>query len=243
MDFVTGLPPTTNNLNMILVVVDRFSKRAHFIATRKTLDTSHLIDLLFRYVFSYHGFPRTITSDRDIRITAGKYQEFTRRLGIKSTMSTPNHPQTDGQTERTIQTLNRMLRAYDSTDIENWHKYLPQIEFVYNSTANRTLGASPFEIDLGYAPNEPVLKTDEELNARDFSAVEMSRRLKAITLQAKERLEAAQVEMEVNNNKGRKPLILERGDDVLVHRDEYFPFTLVPSTSSKKSMTTLMKSD
>ncbi|QLQ79232.1 hypothetical protein HG537_0B05790 [Torulaspora globosa] len=211
MDFVTGFPPTTNNLDMILVVVDRFSKRAHFIATRKTLNAAQLLDPLFRYVFAYHGFPRTITSDRDVRITADKYQELTKRLGIKSTTSTANYPQTDGQTERTIQTLNRMLKAYTPTDIDNWNKYLPLIEFVYNSTPNRTLEETPFEIDLGYIPNEPVIKTDNDINARNFSAVDLARRLKAITLQAKEHLEAAQIEMEVNNNKRRKPLILNIG--------------------------------
>ncbi|CAI4062432.1 gag-pol fusion protein SKDI_07G3580 [Saccharomyces kudriavzevii IFO 1802] len=222
MDFVTGLPLTTNDLNMILVVVDRFSKRAHFIATRKTADASQLINTLFRYIFSYHGFPKTITSDRDIRITAEKYQELTKRLGIKSTMSSANHPQTDGQSERTIQTLNRLLRAYASTNTRNWHTYLPQIEFVYNSTPTRTLGKSPFEIDLGYTPNAPTIKTDCEINARSFTAVELARHLKAITIQTKERLESAQIEMETNNNQRRKTLLLNIGDHVLVHRDAYF---------------------
>ena len=222
MDFVTGLPPASNNLNMILVVVDRFSKRAHFIATRKTLDATQLIDLLFRYIFSYHGFPRTITSDRDVRMTADKYQELTKRLGIKSTMSSANHPQTDGQSERTIQTLNRLLRAYASTNIQNWHVYLPQIEFVYNSTPTRTLGKSPFEIDLGYLPNTPAIKSDDEVNARSFTAVELAKHLKALTIQTKEQLEHAQIEMETNNNQRRKPLLLNIGDHVLVHRDAYF---------------------
>ncbi|CCF58747.1 hypothetical protein KAFR_0F01500 [Kazachstania africana CBS 2517] len=191
LDFASGFSLSYSQNGIILIVVDRFSKRAHFIPTKKPLDSAGVINLLFRHIFAYHGFPRTITSDRDIRMTSFLYRELTDRLGIKLTMSSANHPQTDGQSERTIQTLNRLLRTYTARDHGNWDKYLPQIEFVYNSTPTRTLGKSPFEIDLGYQPNEPILRTDNEINARNFNDVDMTKHLKAISIQTKEVLEQA----------------------------------------------------
>ncbi|QLQ82255.1 hypothetical protein HG537_0H00170 [Torulaspora globosa] len=97
MDFATDPPRTLQGNDMILIVVCSFSKGAHFIPCQKTLNSRGVIDLLYRFVFVYHGFPRTITSDRDIRFTSKFFKETTARLGIRLTMSSSNHPQTDGQ--------------------------------------------------------------------------------------------------------------------------------------------------
>ncbi|EDO18644.1 Tkp3 protein [Vanderwaltozyma polyspora DSM 70294] len=222
MDFATGLPPAFGGENMIMVVVDRFTKRAHFIAAQTPLHSSDVLNLMFRYIFAYHGFPKTITSDRDVRFTSNIYREFTERLGIKLTMSSSNHPQTDGQSERVIQILNRLLRTYAFSDHRRWAWLLPQVEFVYNSTPNRTLGMSPFEADLGYVPNAPLLKTDGELDARHTGGVEWTRRVKAITMRIQDALTEAQAEMEVEQNRKRRPLIFEKGEFALVHRNAYF---------------------
>ena len=99
-----------------MVIVDRFSKRAPFIATNKTLTSDGVLQLFYRYIFSYHGFPQTTVSDRDIRFVSGAYKELTSRLGISLQMSSSNHPQTDGQTECVNKTLGRLLRSYCSTE-------------------------------------------------------------------------------------------------------------------------------
>lgn len=141
MDFATDSPTTRSGHDMILIVVCRFSKRAHFIPCAKTLDARGVIDLLYRFIFAYHGFTKTITSDRDTLLTAKLFREFAERLGINLTMSSSNHPQTDGQSERSIQTLNRLLRTYANFDHALWDVILPQIEYVYynkRGTANST---------------------------------------------------------------------------------------------------------
>ena len=144
IDFVTGLPTTDSNSDMIMVVVDRFSKRAHFVATNKTLNSQGVLNLLFRYIFAYHGFPNTIVSDRDIRFTSSAYEELTKRLGIKLLLSSSNHPETDGQTENVNKTLGRLLPTYCAQDHNIWDTFLSLLEFVFNSTYQVGIGSTPF---------------------------------------------------------------------------------------------------
>lgn len=157
MDFVTGIPMPRSGKDMIMVVVDRFSKRAHFIAESKDLNSTDPLQALFRFVFCYYGFPQPIVSVRDIRFKSGFYTEVTDRLRIKLLKSTSNHPQTDGQTEAVDKTLNRLLRTFCSNDQTVWDLFLPHLEFVYNSTPQTATGTAPFEIDLGYITKEPLL--------------------------------------------------------------------------------------
>ena len=222
IDFISGLPTTLSKHDSILVVVDRFSKRAHFIPTKKETNANISLQLLYRFVFCYHGFPRTIVSDRDTQFISSAYQELTKRLGIKLHMSSANHPQTDGQTESINKILGRLLRSYCWRDQDQWDRFLPQAEFVYNSTYNSATRSTPFEVDLGYIPNEPLLDTTNELSARNFSQVDLVRHLKAITLQVKDALGERQVEMQVKNNEQRRAITFSVGEMVLLHRDAYF---------------------
>lgn len=222
VDFITGLPTTKNGFDMIMVVCDRFSKRIHLIATKKTATSTDVIRLWYRYIFSYHGFPRTIVSDRDIRFTSGGYKELTERLGIKLLMSSSNHPQTAGQTESSNKTIGRLLRTFCSTDYDCWDIFLPHLEFVYNSTYQRAIRASPFEVDLGYIPNEPLLGTHNELDARRSAPVDMVKHLKAITLRTQDFLKHQQEAMENQVNPSRNLETFTVGDMVLLHRDAYF---------------------
>ena len=140
IDFLTGLPTTKKGYDMIMVVIDKFTKRSHFVACeKKVTGEMAMIDLLFRYVFAYHGFPKTITSDRDGRFVSVAYQELANKLGIKLKMSSSNHPQTNGQAERCIQVLNQLLRIYTKEYRQEWDIMLPQVEFAYNSTFNLSL--------------------------------------------------------------------------------------------------------
>ncbi|GJW55496.1 putative reverse transcriptase domain-containing protein [Tanacetum coccineum] len=111
MDFITKLPRTRNGHDAIWVVVDRLTKSAHFLAIREDYSTEKLARLYTDEIVARHGVPVSIISDRDARFTSRLWQTFQKALGTRLDMSTAYHPQTDGQSERTIQTLEDMLRA------------------------------------------------------------------------------------------------------------------------------------
>ncbi|KAH3901663.1 uncharacterized protein SCDLUD_001433 [Saccharomycodes ludwigii] len=222
IDFITGLPPSRRHNDMIMVVVDRFSKRSHWIAMKKTANSKDILQYLYRYIFAMHGFPRTIVSDRDIRFTASVYEELTKRLGIKLLFSSSNHPQTDGQTEAVNKIVNRLLRTFCSQDQDYWDVYLPHMEFCYNSTPVTSTGISPFQADIGYTPNTPLLDTTNELDTRNFNATKMTKHLKALSLRINDSLQLRQEQMEETTNAKRKEIDFHIGEYALLHRDAYF---------------------
>ncbi|GJS21741.1 putative reverse transcriptase domain-containing protein, partial [Tanacetum coccineum] len=111
MDFVTKLPKTTNGYDTIWVIFDRLTKSAHFLPMRETDPMEKLMKIYMKEVVTRHGVPVSIISDRDGRFTSLFWKALNKALGTRLDMSTAYHPETDGQSERTIQTLEDMLRA------------------------------------------------------------------------------------------------------------------------------------
>ncbi|WP_163014109.1 DDE-type integrase/transposase/recombinase, partial [Streptomyces sp. S1] len=149
MDFVVGLPRTPSGNDAIWVVVDRLTKSAHFIAIKLSFSVEQLAELYVAQIVRYHGIPKSIISDRDGRFTSKFWRSVHQAMGTKLTFSTAFHPQTDGQSERTIQTLEDMLRACVMDFKGTWDKKLPLIEFSYNNSFQASIGMAPYEALYG----------------------------------------------------------------------------------------------
>jgi len=133
MDFVVGLPKTPKGFDSIWVIVERLTKSAHFIPINIIFSLEKLTSLYISEIVKLHGVPSSIVSDRDPRFTSRFWESLNRALGTKLRISSAYHPQTDGQTERTIQSLEDFLRVCVLEQKGSWESFLPLIEFTYNN--------------------------------------------------------------------------------------------------------------
>ncbi|KAL5612528.1 uncharacterized protein BROUX77_002684 [Berkeleyomyces rouxiae] len=151
LDFITGLP-VSNSFDMILVVVDRLSKMAHFIPCDSSLDAAGFAKLYLSAVYRLHGLPLDIVSDRGSLFTSAFSKALAKLLGIKQNLSTAFHPQTDGQTERVNSILEQYLRGYTNYRQDNWADLLPLAEFSYNDSESSSTMLTPFFANHGFHP-------------------------------------------------------------------------------------------
>ncbi|GJS01342.1 putative reverse transcriptase domain-containing protein [Tanacetum coccineum] len=156
MDFVTKLPKTASGQDTIWVIVDRLTKSAHFLPMKETDSMEKLTRQYLKEVVSRHGVPVLIISDRDSKFTSHFWKSLNEALGTQLDMSTAYHPQTDGQSERTIQTLEDMLRACVMDFGKGWDRHLPLIEFSYNNSYHTSIKAAPFEALYGRKCRSPI---------------------------------------------------------------------------------------
>ena len=156
MDFVMGLPRTLKGNNAIWVIVDRLTKSAHFLPIRWGSNLEQLAEKYMNEIVWLHGVPVSIVSDRDPRFTSRLWDSLQRALGTKLHMSTAFHPQSDGQSERTIQTLEEMLRACVIEFQDTWDKYVALIEFAYNNQYHNNIGMAPYEALYGRKCRSPL---------------------------------------------------------------------------------------
>ncbi|GKB91486.1 putative reverse transcriptase domain-containing protein [Tanacetum coccineum] len=151
------LPRTKSGYDTIRVIVDRLTKSAHFLAIREDYSTERLTRLYIDEIVARHGVPVLIISDQDRRFTLRFWQTLQKALGTRLDMSTTYHPQTDGQSERTIQTLEDMSRACVIDFGGNWDVHLPLVEFSYNNSYHSSIRCAPFEELYGRKCRSPVL--------------------------------------------------------------------------------------
>ena len=214
MDFVTKLPRTPSGNDMVWVIVDRLTKSAHFLATRQDVPLTKMAKMYIDEIVSKHGVPLSIVSDRDTRYVSSFWKSLQRALGTRVNLSTAYHPQTDGQSERTIQTLEDMLRACVLEYGGAWDDHLKLIEFSYNNSYHASIGMPPFEMLYGrrcrtpscwMEPGEKQITGPEiiEISAEKFNI-------------AKEALRVARERQKTYADKKRRPVEFEVGDLVML---------------------------
>nr|GEY97768.1 putative reverse transcriptase domain-containing protein [Tanacetum cinerariifolium] len=159
IDFVTKLPKSSQGYYTIWVTVDRLTKSAIFTPIRETDPMDKLARIYLKEVVTRHGIPISISSDRDPRFASNFWRSLQNALGTRLDMSTAYHPETDGQSERTIQTLKDMLRACAINFRKGWVNHLPLVKFSYNNSYHVTIKAAPFEALYGRKCCSPVCWT------------------------------------------------------------------------------------
>src|SRR5438309_172287 len=149
MDLVTGLP-MDEGFDSVCMVVDRFSKEINVFPVTSKLTAQELAAEFKERIWRKHGLPKSILSDRGPQFISGFWQELLERLGVKSRLTSPYHPQGDGQTERTQRTWLQYLRLYAKEN--DWVSWLTPMEFAYNSAVHEATGFSPFSLSRTYKP-------------------------------------------------------------------------------------------
>ena len=216
MDFISGLPRTRKGNNSIWVIVDRLTKSAHFIPM-KTGEKMHMLplaELFVNEIVSRHGQPVSITSDRDSRFVSRFWKTLHESMGTKLQFSTAYHPQTDGQSERTIQTLEDMLRACVLDFKTQWDETLPLCEFAYNNSYHSSIGMAPFEALYGRRCRTPVCW--EEVGIRSFHGPTMVSETSDKVKLIQERLKVARSRQKSYADSHRRDLHFKEGDKVFL---------------------------
>ena len=215
MDMITDLP-LVDSMDSILVVVDRFTKMAHFLPCSKTLNSTALADLFVKEIFRLHGLPADIVSDRGSIFVSQFWQFLMKNLGIKQKLSSAYHPETDGQTEKVNDTLEQYLRCYSNYLQTNWVKLLPLAEFAYNSAVHDSSKFSPFVATYGYEP--PLDLSTEILPETPPTTELMINRLKENFEIITQELSLAQQTAKRFADKTRQDFTFNVGDMVYLNR-------------------------
>ncbi|KAJ3473638.1 hypothetical protein NLI96_g12900 [Meripilus lineatus] len=201
MDFIVKLP-VSHGYDSIWVVCDRLTRAAHFIPCQESLTASELAWLFLDRIFRLHGLPESIVSDRGSVFVSKFWTELTTLLQIDHRASTAYHPQTDGLTERTNQTLETYLRAYCSYQQDDWVDYLPVAEFAFNNSENSSTKQTPFFANLAYHPTfEPSITSRSSTPA----AQDLAQRLDIIHSELKAELHHAQSLQSKYHDRSRTP--------------------------------------
>jgi hypothetical protein len=185
MDFIEGFP-RVGGISVILTVVDRFSKYAHFIPLGYPYTAISIAKAFFDNIVKLHGIPCSIVSDRDLVYTSTFWTKLFRLSGVQLRMSTPFHPQTDGQSEVTNRIVGVYLRCLAGDQPRSWLRWLPWAEYCYNTSFHTSLRATPFHVVYGRDPlpllsyegdQSKVPTVDQQLIEHDEFLAEIKDRL------------------------------------------------------------------
>ncbi|GJU08282.1 putative reverse transcriptase domain-containing protein [Tanacetum coccineum] len=214
MDFVTKLSKSSQGHDTICVVVDRLTKSTTFTLMRETDSMERLVRMYLKEVVTRHGIPVSIICDHDPRFASNFLRSLQKALGTSLDMSIAYHPQTDGQSERTIQTLEDMLRACVIDFGNGWVKHLPLVEFSYNNSYHASIKAAPFEALYGQKCRSPVCWA--EVGEVQLTGPEIVQETTEKVIQIKQRIQAARDRQKSYADLKCKPMEFQVGDRVML---------------------------
>ncbi|GKC91088.1 putative reverse transcriptase domain-containing protein [Tanacetum coccineum] len=194
--------------------MDRLTKSAHFLPMREDNKMVRLARLYLNEIVARHGVMISIVSDRDSHFTSRFWQSMRKALGTCLDMSTAYHPQTDGQSERTIQTLEDILRACVLDFEGSWDVHLPLVEFLYNNSYHSSVRCAPFEALYGRKCRSLIMWA--EVGEGQLIGLELVQETTEKISQIKDRLKAARERQKSYADKRMKPLEFSVGDYVLL---------------------------
>ncbi|GKC59772.1 putative reverse transcriptase domain-containing protein, partial [Tanacetum coccineum] len=204
MDFVTKLPKSSQGYDTIWMIVDRLTKSAIFVPMRETDPMEKLARMYLKEVVTRHEIPVSIICDRDPRFALNFWRSLQKALGTNLDMSTTYHPQTDRQSERTIQTLEDMLHACAIDFGKGWVNHLPLVEFSYNNSYHASIKAAPFEALYGRKCRSPVCWA--EVGQVQLTGPEIVQETTEKIIQIKQRMQAACDRQKSYADLKRKPM-------------------------------------
>ncbi|GJV36151.1 putative reverse transcriptase domain-containing protein [Tanacetum coccineum] len=214
MDFVTKLRKSPQGHDTIWVIVDRLTKSVIFTPMRETDSMEKLARLYIKEVVVRHGIPVSIICDRDPRFTSRFWRSLQKVLGTSLDMSTAYHPEIDRQSERTIQTLEDMLRACVIDFGKGWINHLPLVEFSYNNSYHASIKAAPFEALYGRKCRSPVCWA--EVGEAQLTGPDLIQETTEKIIQIKQRIQAARDRQKSYADLKRKPMEYQVGDKVML---------------------------
>ncbi|GJS20608.1 putative reverse transcriptase domain-containing protein [Tanacetum coccineum] len=214
MDFVTKLPKSSQGYDTIWVIVDRLTKSALFLPMRETGPMEKLARMYLKEVVMRHKIPISIICDRDGRFTSNFWRSLQKALRTSLDMNTTYHLKTDRQSERTIQTLEDMLRACVIDFGNSWVKHLPLVEFSYNNSYHASIKAAPFEVLYGRKCRSPVCWA--EVGEVQLTSPKIVQETTKKIIQIKQRIQAAHDRQKSYADLKRKPMEFQVEDRVML---------------------------
>ncbi|CAL0299324.1 unnamed protein product [Lupinus luteus] len=230
MDFIEGLPVSYGK-QVIFVVVDRLSKAAHFVPLAHPYTAATVAQAFLDNVFKLHGYPASITSDRDPIFISKFWQDLFALQGVQLQLSSAYHPQTDGQSEVVNRCLETYLRCMCSDTPQQWLKWLSLAEWWYNTTFHTSIKATPYEIVYGQPPSVylPYLPGESKVELVDRSLHKRDEMLKLL----KFHLQRAQQRMKHMADKHRSDRQFVAGDWVYVKLHPYRQISVTNRSNAK----------
>ena len=232
MDFIEGLPKSAT-YDTILVVVDKFSKYAHFLPLKHPFTALHVAKLYMSHVFKLHGLPQAIISDRDRIFTSSLWQELFKLSQTTLRLSSSYHPQTDGQTEHVNQCLETYLRCAVHACPKNWYHWLALAEYWYNTSYHTSLGLTPFEVLYGHKPRDFGTPNLDECTVSDVATWMKERAI--MTQLLHQHLERAQHRMKHHADKHRTDRHFDVGDQVYLKLQPHIQSSVAHRPNQKLS--------